>query len=301
MVITYSVPGKVFILGEYAVLAGQPAWVAAVAGRFRLTLDSAAAPLEFASGSPASRLLNDSRVPDGARLLRATLSDDWRGEGGFGGSSAEFALVYRAIAHKTGAGLDWESVWRRYIQLHANEPVPPSGADLALQWKGGIQQFDPVVPEIEPIDLSTFRWLIFSAAGLPGRKVATHEHLAKLQERSVTDPRSDLIGELSMIFAQAADARRDSDARALGSCLSRYAEALAAVGLESEAAAADRVSLLAIPGVLGVKGAGAMLADAVVVLLDGRGSTELALKAARARGLRLVSDGLPILPGIREE
>jgi phosphomevalonate kinase len=93
-----SAPGKLVLLGEYAVLTGAPAWVTAVDRRAQVTL-APAAPTErradarfrlrasevgvrdaaFTLG-PDGRLCFDERLPSpgGLAVLQAVLSDAWR-------------------------------------------------------------------------------------------------------------------------------------------------------------------------------------------------------------------------------
>src|SRR3954465_7430670 len=105
---TRSVPGKVFVLGEYAVLADHPALIATVGPRFRTDFgkDSGATPgaPDFHPRSPAGRLLSQARA---ARVSLPSFGfvDPYRGAGGFGASTAQFALLYRALAQEMGLEL----------------------------------------------------------------------------------------------------------------------------------------------------------------------------------------------------
>lgn len=301
----FSVPGKVFLLGEYAVLSGHPAVLATLGPRFRLTLardgetgspgqTAPGQPAEYHPRSPAGRLLEVARARGVAvteRCLR--FEDSFRGEGGFGASTAQFALLYGALARETG----WEpsalSALRVYRELMADERLPPSGADLVAQWSGGVVRFDPARGEISQ-RFGALDWrdlLVFSAAGQPGRKVPTHEHLATLA--LAPGLAGELSGQLARVIDRGDRALQRQDAVAFGQAMSDYARCLCDARLELDAARADREALCALPGVLGAKGAGALLADAVVVLLEPRSSRRASvIDAARARGLRLVADGL---------
>jgi hypothetical protein len=143
--------------------------------------------------------------------------------------------------------------------------------------------------------------LVFSAAQISGRKVATHEHLARIAGGQVTDPRSDLVAELSYQFAEGMDALERGDSKRLGEAWNGYAQALWRAGLEAGATHEDRRALAALPGVLGVKGTGAMQADAIVVLLDQAASADSVTEQARSRGLKLVSNALPGAAGLTRE
>jgi mevalonate kinase len=320
-----SVPGKVFLLGEYAVLGARPALVAALAPRFELVSGDRAASAralrlnELHPRSPAGRLLSYARergVSSAASAADLGFVDPFQGQGGFGASTAQFALAYTWLAHDAGWELSALGARRVYRELMADEKLPPSGADLIAQWSGGVVGFDAGRGEISQrsADLDWTNLLVFSAAGQPGRKVPTHEHLALLASGRALDARvgsffdEELLNDLSRTLARADSALLAGDPRLFGASMGEYARALAGKGLEIEAARADREALSALPGVLGAKGTGALLADAVVVLLDESGGAgaglpgsadtarERVIREAEARGLRLVADGLGAQP-----
>jgi mevalonate kinase len=196
------VPGKVFLLGEYAVLSGHPALVAAIPPRFR----AGAVPVEYLPSSPAGRLLLAAGQERGL-----STEDPHRGRGGFGASTAEFALVYRELASTMGWALSGEAVWRKYRELHAALPLLPSGADLFTQWSGGVVRFDPArVSESESLRPSSpVRLVVWSATGQPGRKVATHAHLRASRASSASKTRSAIRSSAgSMRFVPATPPRR---------------------------------------------------------------------------------------------
>jgi mevalonate kinase len=277
---SYSCAGKVFLLGEYAALSGLPSLVAAVGPRFGLRVGGTSA---FASESPVGRLLAWAGEP----ALSFSFEDPHDGAGGFGASTAEFALAYLALAETRGwddSRRRWDACWSLYRELTG---MRPSGADLVAQWRGGVTLFDG--RERRASDLfPLFDWsgtLVFSAAHQPGRKLATHEHLATLPS---FDPAS-----LEPLVAAGVRAVGEGAVESFGRALTAYAEALSSEGLETPAARADRLALSGLPGVLGCKGAGAGLNDAIVVQLVPRSPARAAVvAAAEARGLHLVADGL---------
>ena len=81
--------------------------------------------------------------------------------------------------------------------------------------------------------------------------------------------------------------------------MTAYADTLQGAGLEVEAAFRDRKALRLLPGVLGVKGAGALLSDAVIVMMEPQSAHRSnVIAAAQKRGLRLIADGLSLEEGI---
>jgi mevalonate kinase len=295
----FSIPGKVFLLGEYAVLAGRPAVVAAIPPRFGLGFGRAAPN----SKSPGGRLLASV-----GETLAHRLSDPHLGSGGFGASTAEFALHYRSLVAECPRARGWslsaEAVWSKYRELHVNEPVVPSGADLFVQWSGGVVLFTPSrVSASERLSpRGRLELLVLSAARQPGRKVATHEHLRDLALQP-----DRLLGAAAALdgpCARGLSAIRAGDAVALGRAFVEHAEALRAHGLEAHETTQDREAFTGRPGVLGIKGSGALQADALVLSLDPaieEADREQVLAIAKSRGLERIFSGWPEEEGLRCE
>jgi mevalonate kinase len=299
----YSCPGKVFLLGEYAALHAAPSVVATVGPRFEL--------MELASdGKPSSKTFAQGWAPASpvGRLLRWAeqrlvpmqdyqFKDPHEGAGGFGASTAQFALTYLAIQQSGGRAQNWAEIWGLYRELHADKKLPPSGADLVAQWQGGVTLFEPSERRCEDIFLSLdwSKFLVFSAASQPGRKVATHTHLEELDLSKIP------FETLYDIIEGSLEAIHEHSIIRFASSMSAYASVLSAVGFEDPRAKADREALSSMAGVLAVKGAGAMLADAVVVVMDpqARASQRADVaSAAGARGLSLISDGITHQSGV---
>jgi mevalonate kinase len=306
--LSFSVPGKVFLLGEYAVLAGLPAIVATVAPRFRFSsLLNAASSVAFAKSeavfapqSPAGRLTQWA-CAQGLPGLQSSFTDPYAGKGGFGASSAQFALVYQAYAQLTSCGGRWEDVWRLYRELTSDEFLPPSGADLVAQWRGGITFFDPL--EVSCTDLwPIFNWsdfLIFSATGQPGRKTATHEHLKELAAQGFPSRKHSLVSELKQSLTRGIGAIRKNNQEELAHAINEYADVLWRTSLETPITHEDRLALMDESDVMAVKGAGALQSDALIVMMRPRSSLRhQVIQAAKKRGLDLISDGLPSQLGV---
>jgi mevalonate kinase len=294
---TGSIPGKVFLLGEYAVLMGLPCVAVALGPRFQARYVPGGSLGEIHPESPAGKLLawSEKTVSPDVRqksLKDLTFEDPLKGAGGFGASTAQFALVYQALGANAGWDLSWSAAWKLYRELTRKETElkSPSGADLVSQWRGGVTWFNPSALVVDDLlgcaDFSGL--MIFSATGQAGRKVATHTHLDSLNAK-------DWQRTLEPITQAGVRAIRAGQLQGLGQAMSDYAQALNGLGLEILSTTADRQALAALPGVLGVKGAGAMQADAVLVLVDpaaGAEARDQVQKVAESRGLRLACNGL---------
>lgn len=303
-----SIPGKVFLLGEYAVLMGLPCVAVALEPRFQARTVSGGSLGEIHPESPAGKLLTWSEKTVSADVRKKALEglvfeDPLKGAGGFGASTAQFALVYQAIGAQAGWDLSgtsaWIAAWKLYRELTRKETElkSPSGADLVAQWRGGVTWFHPAALVAEDLyQCADFSGLmIFSATGQAGRKVATHTHLDSLNAK-------DWHRSLEPVTKAGVQAIRSRDLQGLGRAMNDYANALNGLGLEIPSTTDDRQALAALPGVLGVKGAGAMQADAVLVLVDpaaGAEARDQVRELAVSRGLKLAANGLSKVDGLK--
>ncbi len=319
-----SCPGKVFLWGEYGILAGLPAWVLAVPPRFRASWGGqSVAPLTGGPHpeSPLGRLLLwlEASSKEGSQRVAEfrqsfVFQDAHSGLGGFGGSTAEFILGAQALGLASKLKPSAESLWQLYRELHSNDPVPPSGADLVAQVSGGclrvqIRDLEKGLGRLEWEEVSPvlkgacFR--LYSASGIPGRKVATHRHLPELRDRGFFGADSVLVHALKPWLdqvPQAMESASQSRPEELGNLIDGVADALQALGLEHPSTHLERKKLRALPGVFGVKGLGALQADALLVLCNPEQSVQNRVDA-EAQGLGLRSVALPLLdePGLQAE
>ncbi len=301
-----SAPGKVFLLGEYAVLADQPAVIATLGPRFRLksSLDGGDRDAETRfvphPQSPVGRLM-DWADRMGSPPLDFEFEDPHFGHGGFGSSSAQFLLAYWAFAEQQGWSRDWVSIWKLYRELCNHAGVIPSGADLIAQYHGGVTQVNFQTLENRSLDQS-FDWsqvLVFSATEQLGRKTETHRHLLEVGRRISTQGFAEQLSEPLKKGLNAIEAR---NAASLGAAWRDYADALNEMGLEDERTHHERRRFEQDSGVWGAKGCGANQSDALVVLLKNRGSARRSVLALAGKmDLKLVADGLAPEPGLAQE
>jgi mevalonate kinase len=259
-------PGKVFIAGEYAVLAGGRAILAATEPRFSLSRDPAAGAqlISLHPRSPAGRLLSNLSVHERARVLQCYIADPLQGAGGFGASTAQFALLVKQLF----PSLTVHDVWRLYRELHEDEPVPPSGADFFVQWEGGLQLWlgEGKGSALRLHPQRDFEIAVIAAGHQPGRKVATHDHLPRLEE--IHSGRAPWMAGLNQAVERTIQWVETPNGQALGAALSQVGQVLRSQGLEIAATTRDLHSLQSVRGVLGAKGAGAMQADALVAIVE---------------------------------
>jgi hypothetical protein len=110
-----------------------------------------------------------------------------------------------------------------------------------------------------------------------------------------------MVSELKDLIQIGIQSIDEQNAVKLGEVMSRYAAVLEREGCEVKATAEDRRILMGHPGVLGVKGTGALQADALVVLVERDVDRQSLIELIQKRGLRLVSNGLTFESGVKCE
>lgn len=251
-------PGKLFLTGEYVVLMGAPAVVAAV-DRFvdvRLTLDDAPGPLtveSLAGGTtwvaPVGR--NDAPGGDAGAVLAAFRAAAARGairphlaatavvdsraflDGdrklGLGRSSATVAAATAAFL-STGERPRRGDILACGLAANALfQEGRGSGADLAAAVHGGVVEVTRageglgVVPRTLPTGLHLL-------AGWTGESAPTGLLLARFAAAAARGPRT--LGALADVAKRAAAAVAAGDAQALAAAVDRSADLLERLGAE---------------------------------------------------------------------
>jgi len=275
------------ILGEYAVLQGAPALMAAIAPRFMFDATHSE-PLKFHPESPAGLWLKSKNLNG---KVTGKFIDPFSDEGGFGGSTAELALLLHSKGvHSLNDAL---SIYRQLTDQ--GQTFPPSGADFAIQWRGGaawVSAGSLIFADVAE-SLARFNILVFTGTHLMGRKIKTHDHLKNLKTNASE------FETLFPVLDLAKQSLTDGNAIHFGESLSLYADLLNEMGLEVTGAKEDRKTVSEIPGVLGAKGCGAGLSDSMIVVCESEDIFDSAIDCLEGRGLRLVSRGLKLETGIQ--
>lgn len=212
-----SAPGKIMLLGDYAVLEGAPAVVAAVNRR---AVGQVTAGARRPSPVVAAVLARAER-PD--LEVEIDTSSFYDGEEKLGlGSSAAVAVVTAALA--TGAGD--ERTLRIAVDGHrdANDGRG-SGVDVAASFHGGVIVAKRQPGEVLPLS-SAIRGLHFSV--LFTNKSASTKELVAACQASPEWPRWSRI--LSELTDEGIDAWRRQDPTRFLSVVARYHRAMAGLG-----------------------------------------------------------------------
>lgn len=315
--IQLSVPGKTFLVGEYLALKGGPSVLLCTEPRFVLNLfpkkSKTDTPSIFHEQSPAGKFIKDH-----ANFFAhwdMEFHDPYRGIGGFGASTAQFAMLYMAeLIMREGelnfSDMQWGELLRDY-HLYAYDGVgePPSGADLVAQLTGGVVLFDG-----KKLDVQSAEWPFKDVGFLlfhTGNKLATHEHLRSKLEIPVDALRG--ISQQATKSFSGSDLLAQSEA--LASAVQLYGVTLEKHGFQAAESGAKldwlvnsvRTSSGTSP-VIASKACGAMGADVLLVIYKKAGEFTKAedwrgwLNAkGNPKALNLVASDETISAGLRVE
>ncbi len=245
---SFFIPGKTFLVGEYSVLVGGAALGLATKPCFEVSLESRS-PFQFHPDSPAGRYLKLQGLQSSVQI-----SDPYKENGingGFGKSTAEFLAAAKDDLHSK----EFTQVRQIYLDLHKDEVVKPSGVDLAFQYFGQV-----CLAEVTQNRYSSFHWpfanLEFFVVAT-GLKVATHQHLTQLDLATISHlPKysDDVIQEFKV----------KDDVKFISS-MKEWSRILKAAGLTHSNSMQLEEVLLRDSKILAVKACGALGADVILV------------------------------------
>jgi phosphomevalonate kinase len=238
--VSFSAPGKLFLAGEYAVLAAGTAVVAAVDRRAVARFVPGGAPstpLIAEALKAVNRHCESQGLPllDGTAEVDSSALNENSRKLGLGSSAAATVAAVGALLDATGRDLqDWRHI-ALTLSLRAHRAAQGgrgSGGDVAAAFFGGVIAYrraggdEPTVrplPEILPGEL-----VVFGAGG----PIATVDHLQAVERLAARDPQ--VHARRLREIAEAADAfiaaHERSDAEALIDAVFRSHQALDALG-----------------------------------------------------------------------
>lgn len=207
----------------------------------------------FNVASPAAQIAKKLRFDPSTVLF----TDPHQGQGGFGGSSAEFLAVIAQDQTKTS--FKEAECWKArdmYLSVASG-----SGVDVLVQAFGSGEENLLVAVDLEGKKLKPMNIPSLNAElklFRTGQKLATHEHLKKVEP-----PHPD---DLAPLVHKAEGAFFKKDKKLFAEAMNGYGTAMAAAGLLAAHSAAAVKDAMEIPGLLAAKGCGAMGADVIALL-----------------------------------
>ena len=257
---TWHIPAKTFLLGEYAAVAGASAIVLTTSPCFRIEPVTDCQGAEaFHPDSPAGRWL--ARY-DGLSASDLSWHDPWAGRGGLGASSAQFLGAWLATCDVTKTRPDLDNLLAAYHQCAwQGQGLRPSGYDVMAQ-----SQHQCVYINRQKGILSCHSWDFADIAFVllhSGQKLATHRHL---QDSTLPDN----ISQLSDIVDEAQLALKEKDSDRMIYAVNAWQKQMSEYQLITSRSLGQLDSLKADKSVLAAKGCGAMGSDVLLLIVPAR-------------------------------
>lgn len=257
---TWAIPAKTFLLGEYSAIADRGAIILTTHPCFELMLSETPGLHGIHPDSPAGRWWRLA----GHDNLGLHFHDPYHHCGGMGASSAQFLGAYLAtsyVSHQTPthAGLleaYWQCAW-------LGQGLRPSGYDVMAQSLSGCVSLNRQAHrcDIFPWPFPDLAFILLHT----GLKLATHHHL-------IETTLSDDVKLLDAIVTQGQCAFIQSDSQALVDSVTAYHEALMLQHRVTQNTQQLIASCEGLPGLLAMKGCGAMGADVLLFITTVEGA-----------------------------
>ena len=315
---TVSAPGKLFLIGEYAVLHGYHAVVAAVDRRVTGQFVPGAAPatplVEKVVEAVRAYLVEDGgSLPDGAPVLDSGALASATGKLGLGSSAAVAAAGVGAMLEAAGCDIEYTQGLAFRLANRAHRTAQGglgSGADVAAAIYGGVLSYarrDGEV-DVQPLDLPSGMEVIVFSTGTPSSTVDRLRALETIAEsdRAARQQRYAALGKIAADFVVGC---ANDDARAVVDAAGRANAQLSALGdliglpIVTPALAAAAKLAEELGGAAKPSGAGG--GDVGVAFLTDRAAAETFRQRAAHLGLEILSirtgaDGLRREPSAEE-
>lgn len=254
--IKFSIPGKTFLIGEYAATLGAPAILLTTTPCFAITLHNLPGLEGIHPESPAGRWWHDQPRAD----LGLTWHDPYRARGGLGASTAQFLGSYLAYAKHCSSTVNRETILHTYLKYAwSGEGIKPSGYDVLAQSQEACVYIEGASHTCE-----TLAWPFMDLSFIllhTGKKLATHEHLQSCTKLGSLDSLVTLTKLAKQIFLNA-------DSEQLIHIISAYHQELTQLNLVAEHTRHQIQILKSHPEILAIKGCGALGADVLLVLCE---------------------------------
>ncbi|MDR0580709.1 MAG: hypothetical protein LBG04_01175 [Holosporaceae bacterium] len=259
----FSTGSKTFLVGEYSVVFGGSAIILITPPSFELRVTNG--ETSFSGVDPASPAYMFYRSHD-FHNISVEFFDPHKGGGGFGASSAQFALLYQLHLRLTLTQFDIDLFLKEYRKFSGiNGCAIPSGADSVAQYFNHSIFFDAKTNAVEELNW-TFPNLDFAILKT-AYKVATHSHLRNIEFFDVSDLQEPIINVKKSF--------RRNDEELLVRSVQNFFDMLKERNLVIAQNVATIDKLLKIDGIKAAKGCGALGADAILIIFEKQKKNEL--------------------------
>lgn len=291
-----KIPGKTFLLGEYAVLRHGTALIVCTQPYFTLKIllqkNKKELTSPFHPESAAGKFIQDhTAIFDHHDLIWSSPYP----QGGFGGSTAEFLACYQFYYQQTknnnfiDTSENLSDLYKTYMNYaYQGIGIPPSGADLVAQTQTNIVYIQKKITS-HRFSITSNDWPFQDLSLLLFKtpyKLATHHYLATLN----TDKKNNLpdFSVLSDLTQKGYHALQEKNQAVFIDSINAYSLELAKLGLTAEPIQQLLASLLIHPACLAIKGCGAMGADVIAAIVL-RSQENTFIEAAQAHQLILAA------------
>ena len=292
-----SAPGSLMLMGEHAILHGQPALVAAIDQRIRVTLTPLSTPdlqIESALGNyqaplrqlPPSQPLrfvlacvaqvylptrncyrkeqSDAAISTQSGLhihIESTIDPTV----GFGSSAALTVALTGALAQWHNLTWTPEQHLQQARQIIQQVQGRGSGADIAASLHGGVVHY-----QMQPLHAERLATQLTIAPTYCGYKTPTAEVIAHVDQLAAQNLKhyQALYQAMGNTTRQAIDALQQQDHHALAQAMTTYQQQLDELGVSDDMLDSIIAEQRQQPGVLAAKISGSGLGDCVIALLE---------------------------------
>lgn len=170
-----EIPGKTFLVGEYAVLVGGEALGFATNPKFTLSEEA----FDYHPQSAVGLFCAKNKIHFNQKINNPFEL------GGFGQSTAEFIFAWLSKNKKINSLIEIFNDYIHLFNLAELKNLRPSGADLVTQVLGQVVHFTEPVENSKSLNwpFSNLSFFIIST----GLKIKTHEHLMNLDRQKLKD------------------------------------------------------------------------------------------------------------------
>lgn len=253
---------KTFLIGEYSVLFGGKAIVLTTFPEFSLKIEKSENSFINGISEHSPAFLFYLKHIDIFQNISINFFDPHNGGGGFGASSAQFALLYKLYLQLINKKFRIDDFLETYKIMASTEgKVYPSGADCLAQFHNQHIYFDATTNYLTGIQWS-FSDISFSIFKT-NIKVPTHFHISQL---NIEDKLK--IKNLEKFTETAKFAISSKNHKLLYYSIQTFYELLCGFGLVIDDTQKIVRRLLDYDFILAAKGCGALGADTIIIIHD---------------------------------